>query len=282
MEAHHVPELVKGHDEARAHSSQPLEGSDVNFDPDPFLHAAVQLPQRAAFRYWGGEKTSVNNRSLSRTSGSWSRQNLQGILVRMFFWGFCFRLRGVALLWPSSATGFRIIRFFSRSMRSGSGTPFLALRCLRSRVSGLARPLPPRRKPSYSATLLKHRTFGKGTDTVGAYRAARGSNLSEHTSILAASSSPGSVSVPAPGCGTAGVSAPALDCGSVLPAAALRLSPSSMFQNHCQGSRDHVGLITEQMLLSIFVVVDDSPVVTFCSGNYIFTILFIFDMKKKF
>lgn len=49
--AHHVPELVEGHDKARAHAPQSLEGPDVNFDPYPLLNASVQLPQWTAFTY---------------------------------------------------------------------------------------------------------------------------------------------------------------------------------------------------------------------------------------
>lgn len=49
--AHHVPELVEGHDKARAHSPQSLEGPDVNFDPYPLLNASVQLPQWAALTH---------------------------------------------------------------------------------------------------------------------------------------------------------------------------------------------------------------------------------------
>lgn len=47
----HVPELVEGHDKARAHSPQTFESPDVNFDSYPLLHAAVQLPQRTAFTH---------------------------------------------------------------------------------------------------------------------------------------------------------------------------------------------------------------------------------------
>lgn len=146
----------------------------------------------------------------------------------------------MALLWPSSgsATGLLTISFFSLSMRSGSGTPFFAFRCLFSTFSGLALPLPPFTKLSYSATLLKHLTFEKGTDTVGEYRAARGSNLSEHTSSLAASSSSGAVSGAGLCCGTGGAPEKLVVGVSLLSALVLRLSPSSMFENHCQRTRD--------------------------------------------
>lgn len=78
--------------------------------------------------------------------------------------------------------------FFSLSMRSGSATPFMAFRSLFSTFSGLARPRPPFRKLSYSATLLKHLILGKGRGTFGEYNARNGSNLSEHTSSLELSS----------------------------------------------------------------------------------------------
>lgn len=56
VRAHHVPELIEGHDKARANSPQPLEGPDVNFDPYPLLDASVQLPQWTAFTYWRTNK----------------------------------------------------------------------------------------------------------------------------------------------------------------------------------------------------------------------------------
>lgn len=49
---YHIPELVKGHNKARAHPPQTFESPDVNFDSYPLLDAAVQLPQRTAFAYW--------------------------------------------------------------------------------------------------------------------------------------------------------------------------------------------------------------------------------------
>lgn len=49
---YHVPKLVEGHNKAWAYTPQTLEGPDVNFDPDPLLHAFVQLPQRTALAYW--------------------------------------------------------------------------------------------------------------------------------------------------------------------------------------------------------------------------------------
>lgn len=157
--------------------------------------------------------------------------NLQGILVRTFFCGFCFLVRGVELLSPSSgsATGLLTMSFFSLSMRSGSAIPFLAFSRFFSTFSGLALPLPPFKKLSYSDTLLKHLTFGNGSETLGEYRARRGSNFSEQTSIFSASSPPVL---------SAGVSCSGNDCVlehvvvdvSLLSGLILFLSPSSMFE----------------------------------------------------
>ncbi len=65
--AHHVPELVEGHDKAGAHSPQSLEGPDVNFDPYPLLNASVQLPQRTAFTYWRHTTKQVTQLTVSAT-----------------------------------------------------------------------------------------------------------------------------------------------------------------------------------------------------------------------
>ena len=70
MYTHHVPELVKGHDEARAHAPQSLKGPDVNFDPHPLLNAAVQLTQRTAFTHWG-DTWHTGHTAASTTDKSW-------------------------------------------------------------------------------------------------------------------------------------------------------------------------------------------------------------------
>lgn len=158
--------------------------------------------------------------------------NVHDILVRTFFWGFCrlFRCVEPLSLSSDSATGLFTISFLSLSMRSGSATPFIAFCRFFSTFSGLALPLPPFRKLSYSDTLLKHRTFGKGRVTVGEYKAARGSNVSEHTSNLPASSSaaPPPVSASRPAAGRRLEQAG--DGVSLLSDFGLFLSPSSIFE----------------------------------------------------
>ena len=63
--SYHVPELIKSHYEAGAHSSKTLECSDVNFDPYPLLNTAVQLSQWTAFMYCTERK---QKRPMSRNS----------------------------------------------------------------------------------------------------------------------------------------------------------------------------------------------------------------------
>lgn len=182
--------------------------------------------------WWAVQKIKRTRRALfaRHLNASWFwyyvaavwQLNLQGILVRTFFSGFCLLLvRGAApLLSPPSDTGLLTISFFSLSMRSGSATPFIAFRRLFSTFSGFARPRPPFKKLSYSATLLKHLMLGKGSGGAAAeYRASNGSNFSEQTFSSFASSSPVSASGPEDA-----------DAECLLSRIALFLSLSSMFE----------------------------------------------------
>lgn len=212
--------------------------------------------------------------------------NLQGILVRTFFCGFCLLLRGVELLFPSSgsATGLFTMSFFSLSMRSGSATPFLAFRRLFSTFSGLALPLPPFKKLSYSDTLLKHLTFGNGSETLGEYRARRGSNFSEHTSIFSASSPPEALSVGVSCSGPDRVLEQVVVDVSLLSGLILFLSPSSMFETTTE--RGIMGNLLSKLMLTFHSapgsVSINMPVVTVPCHAFILFLRYFFHIFAWF